>query len=84
MGLFSKKKGEDKGKKEKRLVPIEMRRRVVLPPSGTFPKISSREYRIFKEERKRGLSWYERLARLAGKFLNVNVGGKTGAGLKAC
>jgi hypothetical protein len=83
MGLFSgkgkDKKGDKKGKKKRRMLPVEMRKRVVLPPEGGFPKISSREYRIFKKERGKSLGWYERLANLSEKFLKVNPGEKARA-----
>ena len=72
MGLFGKKK-----EKKKRLMPIEMRRRVFLPPRERIPKISSREYRIFKREEKKKPTWYEMLANFSEKILVVNPDERT-------
>ncbi len=71
MGLFERK---DKQKKGKRILPIEMRRRVSLP-SQTRPrlKLTSREYRLFKKADKRKPGWYERLANASSKILSVKA-----------
>jgi len=74
MGLFG---GRDKKKKKRegrRVLPIEMRKRVQLP-SGRRPRIrlASREYRLFRKSEKRRLTWYERLVRTASRILSVRA-----------
>ena len=73
MGIFSR-----KSSKEKRKIPVGMGRRIYLPPKEKLPKISSREYRIFKQEERREQTWYEKLAGACGRFLEVNPDEKTG------
>ena len=76
MGLFGGKKKDKEGKKKgkgKRVLPIEMRKRIVLP-SDTGPrfKLTSREYRLFKRSEKHKLSWYEKVVRFASRILSMN------------
>ncbi|RLJ07657.1 MAG: hypothetical protein DRP16_03050 [Candidatus Aenigmatarchaeota archaeon] len=46
--------------------------RISLPPRRAKPIISSREYRLFKHQKKRKPNWYERLASSASKVLVMN------------
>ena len=66
MGIFSRRK---KLSKERRGIYIPLARRL--------PKISSREYRIFKRQEKREPSWYEKLVNLSERFLKINPDERT-------
>ncbi len=72
MGLFGGGKKDDR--KKKRILPIEMRRRVVLPGSSrpNF-KLTSRDYRSFRQADERKLSWYERLVSLASRMIKMKA-----------
>jgi hypothetical protein len=73
MGLFGGKKKEKKEQK-KRVLPIEMRRRVYLPRRER-PRIdlTSREFRMFKKAEKQKMSWYERLVNLAARIIKMKA-----------
>jgi hypothetical protein len=71
--------GSKKGRKKRRLLPVEMRKRVFLP-SGGRPKISlaPREYRLFRQTEKHRLNWYEKAVRLSSRILSVKAEKKLG------
>jgi hypothetical protein len=71
MGLFGNKK--KKPERHKRMLPIEMRRRVLIPKSRPRLRLTSREYRIFKKGEKFKLTWYERLVRMASSIIHVGA-----------
>ena len=77
MGLFGKKKEEKDEKPSKRLLPVEMRKRVYLPARAR-PRINlaSREYRLFRRTEKRKLNWYERLVGIASRILSIKADSK--------
>ncbi len=58
-------------------------RRVMLPPRERLPKISSREYRIFRKRRRKKAGWYERLARISEKIIVANPDRKMKEDLEA-
>ncbi len=66
MGIFSRKK---KLSKERSGIYIPLARRL--------PKISSREYRIFKRQEKKEFNWYEKLVKLSERFLKINPDERT-------
>ncbi len=77
MALFGKKK-EEKTKKEEekpKIPPSVFRKpqlRTQVGPLRKIPVITTREFRKFKEVEKRPLSWYERIAQMAGKVVDLN------------
>jgi hypothetical protein len=75
MGLFGKKKKQEKEHaRKKRFLPIEMRRRVYLPARARPNlKLASREYRLFRETEKHRLNWYERLVHIASRVLSIKA-----------
>ncbi|MFQ5647656.1 MAG: hypothetical protein ACE5FW_00280 [Candidatus Aenigmatarchaeota archaeon] len=78
MALFGRKKEEKKEEKKEKKKPepklVPYYRRPLRAPIETRPRITTREYRLFKEAEKRPLGWYERLAKLAGGILKVSPG----------
>ncbi len=48
------------------------------------PSIESRDYRLFKEKEKKKLSWYERLAKMSGKILDMSPDSNTKKELESC
>lgn len=67
MGFFQK-----KPKKSFFQEPYRVPKKIHLPPKRKKLIISSREYRLFKQQEKRKLIWYEKLVRLASKILTAN------------
>jgi len=72
MALFGKKKEKKKPKPKIEITPYY--RRPLRAAIETKPRITTREYRLYKEMEKQPLSWYERLARLAGSVLKMSPG----------
>jgi len=59
-GFFRKKKEEEKEQETR------TRRSLSLPGQMRSPDIESREYRLFKKKEDIPLTWFERLAGIAG------------------
>ena len=78
MGLFRKKK-----KKEKPGIPLKPYERVLLPPSVREPRITTREYRLFREMEKGKLNWYEKLTGFALRFMKIDPDAGTRAELES-
>lgn len=78
MGLFRRKKKEEKPK-----IPLKPYERVLLPPGVREPTITTREYRLFRKMEKGKLNWYERLTRLALRFMKIDPDERTRAELES-